>query len=65
MKSLQSSLGNIETVEVDEICVKHGIKLYQISKKMSVTIGQDENGQPIKEMRLVPPFCPQCQIEQK
>ncbi|KKC19270.1 GTP-binding protein [Streptococcus dysgalactiae subsp. equisimilis] len=32
---------------------------------MSVTIGQDENGQPIKEMRLVPPFCPQCQIEQK
>ncbi|MCK1257327.1 ATP-binding protein [Streptococcus uberis] len=65
MRSLQSSLGNIETVKLDELCPIHGIPLTQIKKERHVVVGRDDNGEAIKEVRLIPPFCSQCQVEQK
>ncbi|WP_161980442.1 ATP-binding protein [Streptococcus sp. S784/96/1] len=65
MKSLQSSLGNIETVKLDELCPKHEIPLTQIKKEKHVVVGWDENGEAIKEVRRIPPYCEQCQEEQK
>ncbi|HEL0677073.1 ATP-binding protein [Streptococcus equi] len=65
MKTLQSSLGNIETIKLDELCPKHEIQLTQIKKEKHVVVGWDENGEAIKEVRRIPPYCEQCQEEQK
>lgn len=63
MKSLQSSLGNVEIVELDELCPKHKVPLKQIKKAQSVVVGKDRNGNPIKEVRKIPPTCPKCRVE--
>ncbi|VOD02786.1 GTP-binding protein [Streptococcus pneumoniae] len=65
MKSLQSSLGNIETFKLDELCPKHEIQLTQIKGERHVVVGWNENGEAIKEVRCIPPYCEQCQEEQK
>lgn len=65
MKSLQSSFGNIETFKLDELCPKHEIQLTQIKGERHVVVGWNENGEAIKEVRCIPPYCEQCQEEQK
>lgn len=61
---LKTSVDIPNTVEVDEVCPNHGIRLKQMTGEVGTLIGRDENGGAIKEFRKAPPFCEMC-IQEK
>lgn len=54
---MQSSLGKIETVELDELCPIHKVHLMQLNRVVKIA-GEDKPRKPS-------PFCPECVKEQR